>query len=198
MYQHQHSLTFYHDHLLPIVHFPLLPSLFRSPFSVYNLSPLFACRAPAPGMAPNPSGPPGLPRPKKSSPLPDSDPPNIFSPAPSKPRTSWFQLLSSPSPSPVPFVTPAIAVSSTEKACPKPHVALVQDVHQDAGPNASIVTKNNELIINLATTASAAPLSTGLATSDPWTRAHVRVCAHATEECAACSIALVCCSCCAL
>ncbi|KAF8695033.1 hypothetical protein AX14_001893 [Amanita brunnescens Koide BX004] len=64
-------------------------------------------------MAPNPSGPPGLPRPKKSSPPLDSRPPHIFSPAPSKPRTSWFQLLSSPSPFPVPSVTPATAVTST-------------------------------------------------------------------------------------
>ena len=33
---------------------------------------------------------------------------------------------------------------------------------------------------------------------DPWTRAHVRACAHAADDCAACSIALVCCSCRAL
>ncbi|KAF8652554.1 hypothetical protein AX14_008408 [Amanita brunnescens Koide BX004] len=34
--------------------------------------------------------------------------------------------------------------------------------------------------------------------SDPWHMAHVRVCAHATTTCAACSVAFVCCSCRAL
>ncbi|KAF8660749.1 hypothetical protein AX14_007333 [Amanita brunnescens Koide BX004] len=34
--------------------------------------------------------------------------------------------------------------------------------------------------------------------SDPWHIAHARVCAHATQTCAACSVAFVCCSCRAL
>ena len=55
---------------------------------------------------------------------------------------------------------------------------------------------NNEAIIcNLATTESQT-LTVNLA--DPWTRAHMRMCAHANDECAACSIALICCSCRAL
>lgn len=52
---------------------------------------------------------------------------------------------------------------------------------------------NDNLITNLSNnstpTASAA---------DPWTRAHLRVCAHASADCSACSIALTCCSCRAL
>ena len=34
--------------------------------------------------------------------------------------------------------------------------------------------------------------------SDPWHIAHARICAHATQTCAACSVAFVCCSCRAL
>ena len=70
-------------------------------------------------MASDPTGPPGLTRPKTTSssslisPLPSapgSKPPHIFSPAPSQPRSSWFQLLSSPSPPPAPLLaSPPVA-----------------------------------------------------------------------------------------
>ena len=131
-------------------------------------------------MAPNPSGPPGLPRPEKPS--PPSRSPCLFSPAPSKPHTSWFQLLASPSPSPIPFATPAAALSSSAE--PPAHLTDVM------GCLPSTQLYNNHLITDLSPAESLAPTA-----NDPWTRAHVRVCTHASEDCAACSISVVCCSC---
>ncbi|KAF8695034.1 hypothetical protein AX14_001894 [Amanita brunnescens Koide BX004] len=49
---------------------------------------------------------------------------------------------------------------------------------------------NNNLITDLAPAKSLAPSA-----NDPWTRAHLRACTHASEDCAACSIAIICCSC---
>ena len=50
---------------------------------------------------------------------------------------------------------------------------------------------DNTLITDLVVFAAPLP-------SDPWHIAHVRVCAHASAACAACSVAFVCCSCRAL
>ena len=50
---------------------------------------------------------------------------------------------------------------------------------------------DNTLITDLAVFAAPPP-------SDPWHIAHMRVCAHASAACAACSVAFVCCSCRAL
>ena len=52
---------------------------------------------------------------------------------------------------------------------------------------------DNTTLTNIAS--ASAPMTS---CDDPWTRAHMRVCAHASDHCAACSIALVCCSCRAL
>ena len=188
----QRFLTFHHHHLPPSVHFPLLISLSRSPFLVYILSPLLPVEPPAPGMAPKPSGPPGLLRPRSSpasSSPPAPNPPLIFSPTPSQPRSSWFQLLSSPAPPPVPFVASAVVSPLTEVPFPLPHVDLTHATCQSTA-----ITANNGLITNLTSSGPIQPLTT----TDPWTRAHVRVCAHANDECAACSISVVCCSCRAL
>ncbi|KAF8686584.1 hypothetical protein AX14_003840 [Amanita brunnescens Koide BX004] len=79
---------------------------------------------------------------------------------------------------PIPSRTPhgtqpaAEAVPSMERLCQPPLV-------------------DNILITDLAVFPAPLP-------SDPWHMAHVRVCAHATTACAACSAAFVCCSCRAL
>ena len=137
------------------------------------------------------AGPPGPPRPKSSPSLPSTNPsqPRIFAPSPTQPRTSWFNLLSS-SPGPIPFPLPPAA--SVDLPSTQPHAGLASSTSCLQSLHPAI--KNNTEITNLATTAS---LST-LPNNDPWTRAHVRVCAHALDSCAACSIALVCCSCRAL
>ncbi|KAF8668565.1 hypothetical protein AX14_006129 [Amanita brunnescens Koide BX004] len=143
-------------------------------------------------MAPKTVGPPGLTRPKStSSPSspPSSGPPQIFSPAPSQPHSSWFKLLSSPAPSPVPFVPSAAVPPPTEYPSSLPHVSLMQTV-----PQSTAIIRNNDLITDLTSSGPTLPLST----NDPWTRAHTRVCTHASDECAACSISVVCCSCRAL
>ena len=82
----------------------------------------------------------------------------------------------------MPFATPAIAVSSTTE----PLIRLADAT--SCLP--SIQLHNNDLITDLSPAKSLAPNA-----SDPWTRAHLRACAHASEDCAACSIAIVCCSC---
>lgn len=146
-------------------------------------------------MVSDPSGPPGLTRSKTSHSQPSSvsRSPHIFSPTPSLPRNNWFQLLASPTPSTPPLAPPAVAVTSN-LADPQPHASLVCTTGLDTcyTPRAPIV--NNVNITNLATLGPTASLSS----NDPWTCAHARVCAHALEDCAACSIAIVCCSCRAL
>ena len=159
-------------------------------------------------MASDPTGPPGPTRPKTSHSSSGSKPPHVFSPAPSRPHTSWFQLLASPSPSPLSFATPA-PVAVLESSYPQPHAALVQTTYQSTccSPSAFIgnITQtanvpgsliNNDTIISNIATNESQPLMVNLA--DPWTRAHVRMCAHANDKCAACSISLICCSCRAL
>ena len=151
-------------------------------------------------MATTPSGPPGLPRPKKSlsSSPPHSTPsathPHIFSPAPSQPCTNWFQLLSSPSPSPLSFVNPANVA----------HVEPLAQGHTATSPLASHavtvpterlpsnLVNNEALISNIGTTTGQYARTNP---SDPWARAHAHVCAHANDNCAACSISVTCCSC---
>jgi hypothetical protein len=51
---------------------------------------------------------------------------------------------------------------------------------------------NASIVSNIATVPTSV---TKITASDPWARAHMRVCAHARDECAACSISLTCCSC---
>ncbi|KAF8708885.1 hypothetical protein AX14_013545 [Amanita brunnescens Koide BX004] len=144
-------------------------------------------------MALDPTGPPGLLRPKTSQSSPPSKSPHIFSPAPLPPRANWFQLLASPQPPALPLAPPAVAVHS-ELSESQPHGILSHATSQGTQGLYNNVTMNNSDIINLANT----NIATLHSISDPWTRAHLRVCAHASEECAACSIAIVCCSCRAL
>ena len=134
-------------------------------------------------MASTSSRPPGLARPK-SSPPPQ---PKIFSPTPSSAHKSWFSLLASPCPSPANFAPPTSAFvlpATAAPAVPEPFTSSQAQSHN---------LVDNTTLINIAQTATAA-----VSYADPWTRAHVRACAHATDDCAACSIALICCSCRAL
>ncbi|KAF8694407.1 hypothetical protein AX14_002052 [Amanita brunnescens Koide BX004] len=138
------------------------------------------------------SGPPGLPRPKSSpassSLLPQPPSPftgHIFSPAPSKPSSNRFQMLFSPNPSPIPFLPPTSAF--TPAIMQQPSVAMLP---ADRLPSDLL---NNTIVNNIAS--SQVPCASP---TDPWTHAHLRACAHASDDCAACSIALVCCSCRAL
>ena len=158
-------------------------------------------------MASDPTDPPGLTRPKTSHSSSEPHPPYVFSPAPSRPRTNWFQLLASPSPSPLLPIAPAL-VASSESSQLQPHGSLAQTMTQDTchSPSASIrniiqttnapgsFADNKDIISNIATNANS-HLYLGTNPADPWTRAHVRVCAHAKDACAACSISLTCCSC---
>ena len=194
--RNSHPLTSYHDHPLSFVHPPLLTSPSRSPPSVYNfLSFFFACRALLQAWLRPPRvhlASPGL----KSLPPPSSlsQPPHIFSPAPSQPHSSWFQLLASLSPSPVPFIVP-VASAHVENPT-KPHAATMQTHSATAAQPAEFLLSNlidNEALISDIST-SISPIAM-VNPSDPWTRAHARVCAHANDKCPACSISIVCCSC---
>ena len=144
-------------------------------------------------MVPSSGPPPGLPRPK-TSPPPTTPPansastaPHLFSPAPTQPRASWFQLLA-PSPPPGLSLPPAAAVSAASSLT---HHRAINEASTHLPPGS--FTGNNNFITDLSTSNSL-----GLSATDPWTRAHLRVCAHASASCSACSIALVCCSCRAL
>ena len=111
---------------------------------------------------------------------------------------NWFQALAPLSPSPVSFNAPAVAVVPPEVIQTTPHVTLVHTAHVASNTPSSSVIRNNEFITDLASTSVAASLTSGRIADDPWTRAHVRICAHALDSCAACSISLICCSCRAL
>ncbi|KAF8701568.1 hypothetical protein AX14_000388 [Amanita brunnescens Koide BX004] len=150
-------------------------------------------------MASTSSGPPGLIRPK-SSPPPSQ--PKILSPIPSSASKSWFSLLASPCASPVSFAPPAPAVippgtapltSENPRVQPRSNYAQQPSV---AMPSADCLP--SEFLNNTSITNIASSLTPTISPDDPWTRAHLRVCAHASSSCAACSIALVCCSCRAL
>ncbi|KAF8680705.1 hypothetical protein AX14_004482 [Amanita brunnescens Koide BX004] len=103
-------------------------------------------------MAPTPSGPPGPPRPKKSSSSPSNKPPLIFSPAPSQPRTSWFQLLGSPSSSPIPFLPPAVATHNEFSAQPDAVISQITSATavQPVGQLPSNLIGNKALISNIS------------------------------------------------
>ena len=148
-------------------------------------------------MDPNIGLPPGLSRPKSTSdsnpiptfctsPIPSPSLPlrNILSPVPQRAAAaSWASSLSAglfPSSFPAfpaPPQLPQGILPSTEAVHPAgclPHD--LQPLH------------NNSNLVNLAV--FPAP-----SLSDPWHIAHARVCAHATQPCAGCSAAFVCCSC---
>ena len=176
----------------PLCAFPLLCT---------SLLPSLSVEPPAPDMVLSSSGPPSPKRPKSSiAPTPSASLPShptstsvqIFSPAPSKPSTSWFNLLASPAPSPVPQMPPAAIVTATPLPAPRHDAAISQ-------PTVTLESNlmdNHLLVTNISSDAHS---STGTNLSkDPWAHAHARVCMHANQECAACSISLTCCSCCSL
>ena len=132
--------------------------------------------------------PPGLSRPKTSekTPLPSpvtSSLPLPVSPVPRRPHSSsWASSLAAglfppafelPPPTQMPQGIQPLGAAVHPAGClPQPHQALF----------------NNEALTNLAIFPAPNP-------SDPWHIAHARVCAHAIQACAACSVAFICCSC---
>ena len=139
--------------------------------------------------------PPGLSRPKtprdalQSSQPFFTSPPFLFpitSPTPRRPHSaSWASLLAA-------GLFPPTFEIPLPPQIPRGTQPLSEAVHP-AGclPQPSTPLLNNTMVTNLAV--FPAPLS-----SDPWHVAHVRVCAHASAACAACSVAFICCSCRAL
>ena len=134
--------------------------------------------------------PPGLSRPKTSespskppSLLPISSLPTLASPAPLRPYSaSWASSLAA-------GLFPPTFELPLPPSLPQGVLPLGEAVHP-AGclPQPHQTLLSNETITDLAV--FPAPTS-----SDPWHIAHARVCAHATQACAACSAAFVCCSC---
>ncbi|KAF8722665.1 hypothetical protein AX14_009701 [Amanita brunnescens Koide BX004] len=146
-------------------------------------------------MASSSGPPPGFSRPK--TPKVPPNPPvassalvspslPIVSPAPQRPQSiSWASSLATglfppsfelPEPVQVPPGIQPLGMAVRPVGClPQPFEPL----------------HDNLLVTNLAV--FPAPSS-----SDPWHAAHMRVCAHASAACAACSVAFVCCSCRAL
>ncbi|KAF8697732.1 hypothetical protein AX14_001263 [Amanita brunnescens Koide BX004] len=133
--------------------------------------------------------PPGLTRPKTSPPPPIS--------SPTKPSVPSHHNFASPVPrraTTVPWassLTTGLFPAASPLFPPPPQVprGLLSPV---AAVQSAVELHNNDQISDLGT---GLPLP---AASDPWHRAHVRVCAHAITPCAACSVALFCCTCRAL
>ena len=139
--------------------------------------------------------PPGLSRPKTSK-----DP--LQSPQPSPASSSLLFPIASP----VPHRSQSASWASSLAAglfppafnfplpsqTPQGIQPLSEAVHP-AGclPQPLGTLLDNTAITNLAVFPAPSP-------SDPWHVAHLRVCAHASAACAACSVAFVCCSCRAL
>ncbi|KAF8667452.1 hypothetical protein AX14_006343 [Amanita brunnescens Koide BX004] len=138
--------------------------------------------------------PPGLSRPKSHTspksqhtlPASSSSPLHIASPVPRRPESSSWASSLAAGLFPPNFELPPLP------SVPHDIQPLSEAVHS-AGrlPQPPLVLLNNTAITDLA--GFPAPLP-----SDLWHMAHVRVCAHATATCAACSVAFVCCSCRAL
>ena len=134
--------------------------------------------------------PPGLTRPKTSPPPPPNTSlanppvpshPDVASPIPRRATSvPWASSLVAglfPATFPAFLVPPQV-----------PHGLLPSD----AAVQPAVDLCNNNRITDLG---AGLPIP---AVSDPWHRAHVRVCAHATTPCTACSVALFCCTCRAL
>ncbi|KAF8697073.1 hypothetical protein AX14_001474 [Amanita brunnescens Koide BX004] len=150
-------------------------------------------------MDPSNGFPPGLARPKSATPsnpsvsshLPSTSPlpfrRGIMSPVPQRASTtSWASSLAAglfPANFPV-FPTPPQVPRGTQPSDEAVHPA-------GCLPYPPQPTCNNDAIVNLAVFPTPSP-------SDPWHLAHARVCAHANQACAACSVAFICCSCRAL
>ena len=142
------------------------------------------------------SGPPlGLSRPKSPknsshssqlSPVAPSSPLPVVSPVPHRPQSaSWASSLAIGLFPPT-FEFPPLAQLPQGTQPLGGAVHSVGCLPQHPG---SLV--NNTMVTDLAVFPAPSP-------SDPWHMAHLRVCAHASVPCAACSVAFVCCSCQAL
>ena len=138
-----------------------------------------------------PTGPPpGLSRPKTSPPPPllavsptasSSLPHNIASPVPRRATAA-------------PWASSLIAglFPTSTPSFPSPPQVPHGLLPANAAVHSAVELHNNNSISDLG--AGLPPPFP----SDPWHRAHTRVCAHALALCAACSISLVCCTCRAL
>ena len=138
---------------------------------------------PPPGLPrPRTSPPPSLPATLSSSPPPPSPRPNVASPVPRRATAApWASSLASglfPSSFPVFPHSPQVTCGLL------PSNAAVQSTVR--------LYNNSDQITDLSTGSQA------LSLVDPWHRAHACVCAHALIPCAACSVALFCCTCRAL
>ncbi|KAF8652345.1 hypothetical protein AX14_008422, partial [Amanita brunnescens Koide BX004] len=153
-------------------------------------------------MDPNSGLPPGLTRPKSASnsnpipvssvssasPLPPPSLPlrNILSPVPQRAAAaSWASSLSAGL---FPPSFPAFPIAPQMPQGILPSIEAVRPagcLPHEYGPQS---LHNNPNLVNLAVFPAPSP-------SDPWHIAHARVCAHATQPCAGCSAAFVCCSC---
>jgi hypothetical protein len=191
----QRSLTFHFHHPLPFYTSLPSPVFALSPLLCTHFSLLSSVEPLAPDMVLSSSGPPGLKRPKSSSsllpPAPSSSA-HIFSPAPSKPSTGWFNLLASPVLPLTPQLPPPAVAAVTTSPAPY-HTAVAA---QPVVLLQSSLVDNHLLLTNISSDDSNLVRTDSI--KDPWARAHIRVCVHAKDECAACSISLICCSCCAL
>ena len=132
--------------------------------------------------------PPGLPRPKSSE--KDPSPPLPLS-SPFLPLLPGPQILS-PSPR---RATGAAWTTSLECGLFPPSFDLPPQVPPGIQPLGVAVPPaeflGNSSITNLVVYPAPDPL-------DPWHIAHARVCAHASQPCAGCSVSFICCSCRAL
>ena len=144
-------------------------------------------------MDPSTGLPPGLSRPKSglnntfsshpSSPFP---PPlrEILSPAPQRATAApWASSLMAG------LFPPSFPAFPAPPQVPQGILPFTGAVHPaDRLPHDLQPLHNNSALVNLAVFPTPSP-------SDPWHIAHARVCAHATQPCAGCSAAFVCCSC---
>ncbi|KAF8661627.1 hypothetical protein AX14_007207 [Amanita brunnescens Koide BX004] len=140
-------------------------------------------------MASSSGPPPGLTRPKTPKNPPQSPPPSlpldpsVVSPIPCRAASaSWASSLAAGLFPPT-FMPPA-SFNTPQGTQPVEAVPPTDRLHQPP-------LMDNTLITDLAVFPAPLP-------SDPWHIAHLRVCAHASAACAACSAAFVCCSCRAL
>ncbi|KAF8690191.1 hypothetical protein AX14_003077 [Amanita brunnescens Koide BX004] len=132
--------------------------------------------------------PPGLPRPKPSEENPPSPPPfSSFS----LPLLPGSQVLS---PTPRRATGAAWTTSLMDGLFP-PSFSLPLQVPPSIQPLGVAVPPAECLRISPITNLAVYPAPSPL---DPWHIAHSRVCAHANQPCAGCSVSLVCCSCRAL
>ena len=151
-----------------------------------------ARRATAPSMDPHTGPPPGLSRPKTSPP----PPPHTNFPNPNPPLSA-HPIVASLMPQRAATASWASSLAAglfpaTFPSFPVPPQVPHGLLPSNAAAQPAGCLHNNGQITDLGTGLPAP------APSDPWHRAHTRVCAHAIIPCAACSVVLFCCTCRAL